>query len=913
LLELFSSAEDEPVLAPAAEALARLVALQDGDSASPSTRALDPEYSRRHIIALLVSCLRTAAAQRPLLIVVEDLHWADETLLAFLSYLAPKVSSLPLLLLLSQRDLRGGCQRITQMDEVLPEGDVVVRLRLEPLLMGDVGTLAGEILALSDPLGETQIQALYAFSRGNPYLTEEALYALVAHGDLCSTRGVWQWKRSGVPQMPADAQEAFGWRAERLEPATREALALAAVIGPRAEAPLLATLLSDGGTAVVAAIRELVAARVLIEAPRKWVTFRHTLTQAAALGLIAREERAALHGAVAAAIERRYGQALEPHRAALVHHYMVAAEWGHALAVARAASDHASAVFAPRTAAAHLSHAVSCAATLQAPDSAFFLARGHARRWLGEFEHAREDYEIAAASARGREDRKGEWQALLALGGLWAGRDEQRSGQFYEQAHRMARLLCQPATLVASLNALGRWHLVMDRPRDARRLHQSALALARRHELRQETVDSLYGLGLATLLSGEPAQAAAYFQQCLPLVRETGDRHLLCHAMAVLAVCGSSTVTELIPSAPGGQVDEVLTARVAVELARELNWSPGEAWALLGEAAVLAPRGEHARARALAYEALSLAEAIGHAHLNIGALWLLGMLHRGLMGLAAARGYFARALERAREIGSWHWVHFITGSMATTCVMQGEFAEARALLDSVQVADGVPQSLGQLAVAVARADLLLARGEPQLALDLVERVGGFETATLPAQPNPRLARLRADALAALGRRAEAEAMLRVARQAATAASLRGAQWYLGIGLARLLHDQHREAEAARVTQSTRAIIEALAADVHSPEASEMFLQRTLAMLPPSSSPASRRALKAAYDGLTSREREVAALIAQGKSNRAIAEALVVSERTAETHVGNILNKLGFSSRAQIAAWINVKLQGIVEE
>jgi DNA-binding NarL/FixJ family response regulator len=54
--------------------------------------------------------------------------------------------------------------------------------------------------------------------------------------------------------------------------------------------------------------------------------------------------------------------------------------------------------------------------------------------------------------------------------------------------------------------------------------------------------------------------------------------------------------------------------------------------------------------------------------------------------------------------------------------------------------------------------------------------------------------------------------------------------------------------------------------------------------------------------LTPREREVATLVARGLANRAIAEALVVGERTVETHVGNILGKLGFSSRAQIAAW-----------
>ena len=60
--------------------------------------------------------------------------------------------------------------------------------------------------------------------------------------------------------------------------------------------------------------------------------------------------------------------------------------------------------------------------------------------------------------------------------------------------------------------------------------------------------------------------------------------------------------------------------------------------------------------------------------------------------------------------------------------------------------------------------------------------------------------------------------------------------------------------------------------------------------------------KEKFAGLTAREREVAGLIAQGKSNREIADALVLSERTIEGHVGNILNKLGFTARTQIAAW-----------
>ena len=64
----------------------------------------------------------------------------------------------------------------------------------------------------------------------------------------------------------------------------------------------------------------------------------------------------------------------------------------------------------------------------------------------------------------------------------------------------------------------------------------------------------------------------------------------------------------------------------------------------------------------------------------------------------------------------------------------------------------------------------------------------------------------------------------------------------------------------------------------------------------------RRALKQHFGGLTSREREVACLVAQGKSNRAIADELVVGVSTVEAHITHIFTKLGFSSRAQIAAW-----------
>ena len=96
--------------------------------------------------------------------------------------------------------------------------------------------------------------------------------------------------------------------------------------------------------------------------------------------------------------------------------------------------------------------------------------------------------------------------------------------------------------------------------------------------------------------------------------------------------------------------------------------------------------------------------------------------------------------------------------------------------------------------------------------------------------------------------------------------------------------------------------EDLAANIPAPELQSDFRRKALGMLPDVRILSTREAAKQAFGGLTSREHDVALLVTDGKSNRAIAQALVVSERTVETHVARIMSKLGFDSRVQIAAW-----------
>ena len=82
----------------------------------------------------------------------------------------------------------------------------------------------------------------------------------------------------------------------------------------------------------------------------------------------------------------------------------------------------------------------------------------------------------------------------------------------------------------------------------------------------------------------------------------------------------------------------------------------------------------------------------------------------------------------------------------------------------------------------------------------------------------------------------------------------------------------------------------------------MYLHAAEARLPRPRPLSQRRAAKVAFGGLTERECDVAALIAQARTNREIANTLVIGERTVETHVENILSKLGLSSRREVVAW-----------
>src|SRR6266699_16427 len=285
---------------------------------------------------------------------------------------------------------------------------------------------------------------------------------------------------------------------------------------------------------------------------------------------------------------------------------------------------------------------------------------------------------------------------------------------------------------------------------------------------------------------------------------------------------------------------------------------------------------------------------------------VLGALYLDLLALSEAQLHLEQALAFAQEIGSWFWTRNSSALLASVYIGRGDLAQAEALLTAAPALDAPPQTQAHRLIWYVRAQLALAQGKPDHALAITEQLLASAANVSNGQSIPHLSQLRGKALTQQNRPAEAETALQAALTSSTARGLRPLLWRIAIDLGNLYHAQQRDEEAEHSFATAQELIEALAAPIPDTALRAHFLRQATALLPHQEPLSPRRATKRAFGGLTEHEREVAALIAQGRSNREIADVLAVSHHTIEAHVRNVLSKLGFTSRAQITVWATEK-------
>jgi DNA-binding CsgD family transcriptional regulator/tetratricopeptide (TPR) repeat protein len=318
----------------------------------------------------------------------------------------------------------------------------------------------------------------------------------------------------------------------------------------------------------------------------------------------------------------------------------------------------------------------------------------------------------------------------------------------------------------------------------------------------------------------------------------------------------------------------------------------------------LSTPGEYGRALQYAETGLQIATEIEHQHWQTLAHILLGAIHLDLFSLPRAREHLEEALTLSSHTGSDYWGLTTLGFLVPACILQNDVQRAEATLASFSPNTAM-QTVGQRQAWYARAELYLAQGDATRALEIIEQLIAFVPGSSESigVSMPRLTRLRCAALTKLGKKEEARAFLELGLQNAMSQGAQSFVWRFHLDLGRLHQGQRHYEDADRHWTAGRTLIQKLAVTIPDMATRETFLQETKKLIP---APSANRATKHSFGGLTKREREVASLVAEGKSNREIADQLVVSERTVEKHVESTLMKLGFNSRAQVAVWITTR-------
>lgn len=873
-------------------------------AAFPAFPSVEPEEEKRRLFAAMTHFLTEQAARHPVFLVVEDVHWCDDLSLDFLLHLARRCRQVPLLLLVTYRsdELHPRLRRwLTQLDrERLAEECSLARLSRD-----EVAAMLHTMLDLKQEVDTDLLDMLYVHSEGNPFFVEELLKSLMTKGELVSVNGTWK-RTTHQATVPRSVQEAVQQRTAYLSADARRLLTLAAVAGRRFNVTLLQEVMHCDEAHLLDLLKEVMAAQLVVEEAADQFAFRHALTQQAISAELLLRERQGLHRSIAETLERLCTSSLlrEKYLEDLAYHCYEAGMWEQALAYSQEMGEKALTLYAQQAAIDHLTRAVEAAHHLsQTPPARLYQERGQANETLGDFERARGDYERALEAARiGHQDIL-EWQSMLSLGFLWSGRDYKQAGAWYSKALKLAEELADSTLHARSLNRLGNWLVNTGRIQEALDAHQEALRLFEMQQNIQGMAETLDMLGMAYYFTGDVARAVKdFFGRAIELFRMLGDNQSLFSTLAARAIDSAPETIETTFSALRTCGECVQDTEEALRLARQTNSQSGQAFVEMVATQVLTSFGEFGPALVHAQEAMRIATTIEHQEWIAATDGALGQLYLLLLEPSLAVSYLETALTGAQAIGSIIWLKQLTPYLAQAYILRQEFPRAEATLKTVISREQQPGNFFERQVARVWGELALAQGEAQVALHIAEQLIVSAPGEMRQQPIPHLLALKGEALLALQRLAEAVEALEDAKLGAEQRQAPSILWRIHHSLGRVYHLLKREEQAQCEWSAAREIIAKLAETIDETALREYFLRTALASLPQRKPHSPQAETSGKYGGLSTREREVAALVAQGRSNREIAACLVVSERTAEAHVSNILGKLGFTTRAQIAVW-----------
>jgi predicted ATPase/DNA polymerase III delta prime subunit len=457
----------------------------------PAPLQVSPEQSRRLLFNSISEVISRQAVLHPLLLLLEDLHWADEGTLSLLVHLARSIRRLPLVIIATHRDDKVDVKApLLKALEELTRLGVVERIQLRGLPQDAVARIIA-VLSNRRP-SPALVDLIYSNTEGNPLFVEE----LVRHLEQNQWRGdLLELRERGEIDIPNSLRLVLARRLGLVSGETRKVLGMAAVIGRSFTFGLLETATHADPDWLVDAVDEAEKAGLVsstLEYPEARFKFAHELIRRAVLDGVSVMRRQRLHLNIAEAIELLYSNSLEEHAEDLAHHFWRAGEAANsakAIRYLQMAGEKAVQSSANVDAIGHFTKALQLLGRVSDPST-------------------REQLELSMQVGLGG--------ALMATKGYAAPE--------VESAFARARCLCQQMSqspqLVPVLFGLFMFYIVRGQYKTAHELGEQLLALAEQEDIPPFLIDAHVLLGGALFYRGEFGQAQHHLEWALSLIDE---------------------------------------------------------------------------------------------------------------------------------------------------------------------------------------------------------------------------------------------------------------------------------------------------------------------------------------------------------------------------------------------------------
>lgn len=690
------------------------------------TRALEPEFRKSALHALLRECMRAAANEaraegQALLFVIEDAHWIDPASRELLQELALHLETLPVVILLNYRPPEGAAER-WQFLEALPnfteivlteltsqQGEGLIRAKLALHAPESMGTIPPELVA-----------RVNAHAQGNPFYIEQLL-------DYLHDRSINFRDPAALAEMelPPTLHRLVLSRIDQLNEQQQLMLKAASIVGRRFTVAHLCGYFPRVGPAeqVRAELTLLQSYDLtMLDQPEPDVAylFKHMVTHQVAYEALAYATRAVLHEAYAHFLETQQ----DPARVLdlIAYHYDRSENLPKRKDYLRRAGEAAAARFANTEALDYVTRAL---ALTPESDARYELLCLRERIFDVQGEREKQGTDLAALEQTARALGETEKQLDVLLKRAWLAErmtDHARAGDIL---HRITDTLASAElapmkragmeTEVALLEGVMLWQ--QGKAVQAKPYFERALALAQTADERAVQARALSFLGTVEREVGEYARAEAHFQEQLRLARMGSDRRREWAAFNNLGLVANAR----------GDFD-VASAKFtdALEIVREIGDRLGEGMLLYNLAVAAMNLGEYDRAQEHSKEAIKIAETIGARRDQCNVVLLRGEMRRLLGDYGVAETETERALAMARELGDELNQDFALMNLSAIALAQGDPERARRLIEealplarAIGHRDGesfLLNTLGQVELAAGHADAAQAAFEKALAV-----------------------------------------------------------------------------------------------------------------------------------------------------------------------------------------------------